>query len=213
VRAELHPSARTTGTIVVLSDGGVRAMLTDRGANAETAPEQVTDALLDAHDALHLTGHVLSGADRDDGWRDLLARAARHDVLTCVAPGSAGLLRQVGAERVLRVVEGADVLLAGLDEARLLTGATEPEAAARALARTHPLAVVTLGAGGSLLVRGDRLVHVPVAPATVVDVTGAGDAYAAGLLAALLAGADDADAGRRAAALAARAVERVGARP
>ena len=212
VTPHLKAVAGATGTIVVLSQGESRAMLTDRGANAATGPADVTDDLLAGTAVLHVTGHVFGGADRDDGWRDLFTRARDGGVTTSVAPGSAALLGELGRERFLRVVEGVDLLLTGAEEARLLTGEADPEAAALRLAAAHPLVVVTLGADGSLLVRGTALVRVPVVPATVVDVTGAGDAYAAGLLAALLEGASDADAGARAAALAAQAVARVGAR-
>lgn len=41
---------------------------------------------------------------------------------------------------------------------------------------------LTTGADGSLLASGDHRVHVPAAPARVVDTIGAGDAYMAGLL-------------------------------
>lgn len=211
--AHLKPSARATGTIVVVSQGETRAMLTDRGANEETSPADVTDALLSAHDLLHVTGHVFAGPERDDAWHKLFVRSALMGLTTSVAPGSAGHLRAMGAERFRRIVAGVDLLIAGLEEAQLLTGLPDAEAAARALADEHPLVVVTLGAAGSLLATADGCVRVPAAPASVVDVTGAGDAYAAGLLAALLAGATDEEAGERGAALVARAVAKVGARP
>ena len=50
-------------------------------------------------------------------------------------------------------------------------------------------------------------------PVRVVDSTGAGDAFAAGVLAALLDGADVPAALARGADLAARAIGQVGARP
>ena len=213
VTPHLKAVARSTGTIVVLSQGESRAMLTDRGANAETAPEDVGDDLLGGTAVLHVTGHVFGGDDRDLRWRDLFARARRAGVTTSVAPGSAALLDELGRERFLRIVEGVDLLVAGAEEARLLTGDADPETAAQRLGHDHALVVVTLGADGALLQRGDDLLRIPVVPADVVDVTGAGDAFAAGLLAALLAGATDAEAGARAASLAAQAVSRVGARP
>jgi sugar/nucleoside kinase (ribokinase family) len=209
----LKPSDRATGTIVVVSQGETRAMLTDRGANEETAPSDVTDALLAAHELLHVTGHVFAGPDRDEGWRDLFARAALAGLTTSVAPGSAGHLRTMGPGRFRRITAGVDLLIAGLEEAQLLTGRRNGEAAALELAAAHPLVVVTLGGEGSLLATGDGAVLVPSVPAEVVDVTGAGDAYAAGLLAALIAGATDAEAGAAAASVAAKAVTRVGARP
>jgi sugar/nucleoside kinase (ribokinase family) len=209
----LKASARATGTIVVVSQGETRAMLTDRGANEETAPEDVTAALLAAHEVLHVTGHVFAGPERDEAWRDLFARASAAGLTTSVAPGSAGHLRAMGAERFRRITAGVDLLVAGLEEAQLLTGRDDPEQAALALAASHPLVVVTLGGEGSLLATRDGAGRVPPAAADVVDVTGAGDAYAAGLLAALIGGAADAEAGAAAAALAAIAVTRVGARP
>lgn len=213
VESVLATSRRSTGTIVVLSQGTTRAMLTDRGANADTAPAAVTDALLAEHRALHVTGHVFTGTERDAEWRALLTRAHRAGLLVSVAPGSAGLLRDVGRDRFRAIAASADVLVAGLDEALLLTGEEDPRAAAAALARDHALVAVTLGAEGSLLARGDGLLHVAAAHAEPVDVTGAGDAYAAGLLAGLVGRRPDAECGQRAAALAARAVETVGARP
>jgi len=75
------------------------------------------------------------------------------------------------------------------------------------------------GLGGEMAVklgaRGARWgdVHVPAEPVEVVDTTGAGDAFAAGLLAARLAGADREAALRAGCAAAARAVAQVGARP
>lgn len=209
----LIPRHRPTGTIVVLSQGESRAMLTDRGANEDTDPADVRDDLLAGHALLHVTGHVFAGPDRDAGWRALFERATAAGLTTSVAPGSAGHLRVLGPDRFRRIVAGVDLLIAGLEEAQLLTGRTDPVAAARELAAAHPLAVVTLGSGGSLLATAGGVERVAAVAADVVDVTGAGDAYAAGLLGALLDGATDAEAGARAASLAALAVGRVGARP
>ncbi|TDB69940.1 PfkB family carbohydrate kinase, partial [Micromonospora sp. KC723] len=70
--------------------------------------------------------------------------------------------------------------------------------------------------GGAGAVWCDRSATVAVTPSrrvAVVDVTGAGDAFAAGLLAAWLAGAAPRAALTRAGDLGARAVSLVGARP
>jgi ribokinase len=73
----------------------------------------------------------------------------------------------------------------------------------------HGEMVVKLGARGARW--GD--VHVPAEPVDVVDTTGAGDAFAAGLLTARLSGAGKRDALEAGCAVAARAVAQVGARP
>ncbi len=213
VAALLAASARPTGTIVVVSTGERRTMLTDRGANEETGPEAVGTDLLDVHDTLHITGHAFTGADRDAGWAALLAAARRRGVRTCIAPGSAGLLAAFGADRFLRLAAAADVLVASGEEAAQLTGRADPAEAAEALGAGRRLAVVTLGRDGAVVVEADEVHRVAAVPADVVDVTGAGDAFAAGLLACLREGVPAPEAAARAAALAARAVGLVGARP
>ena len=213
VRAELTGVAAATGAIIVISDGSTRTMLTDRGANALTGPERISAALLAEHAHLHLTGHAFTGPDRDTGWRELLDAAQAAGLTRSVSPGSAALLEAYGAERFRRLVTGVEVLIPSLDEALLLTGAVDAESAARALAAEHEVVVITLGASGALAAAGDVLTAVEAIPATAIDVTGAGDAFAGGLLAAWLGGADAAEAMSRGAALAARAVGIVGARP
>ena len=71
--------------------------------------------------------------------------------------------------------------------------------------------VVKLGAGGATWTDGLRSVDVPAADAEVVDTTGAGDAFAAGFLAAWGEGPERALA--RGVELAGRAVARPGGRP
>ena len=115
---------------------------------------------------------------------------------------------------VLECVPGARLVRANASEATAMTGASDPDAAARQLlAFGAQLAVVTLGADGVLL-RGRDGLHARVAaPAVDVrSVVGAGDAFTGTLLAAL-GGGDEAVRDALPAALdaAARACERWGA--
>jgi sugar/nucleoside kinase (ribokinase family) len=64
-----------------------------------------------------------------------------------------------------------------------------------------------------VLRRGAEAIDVPAVRVDAVDPTGAGDAFAAGYLAALLRGEDDAACAAAAARAAAQAVSRPGARP
>ena len=89
-----------------------------------------------------------------------------------------------------------NILLPGIDEAELLTGASDPEIAARQLQKLGPsLVVLKLGAEGALAVTADELTRVPAhALERVIDPVGAGDAFAAGLLSGLLGGLATVDA-------------------
>ena len=91
------------------------------------------------------------------------------------------------------------MLLPNADEARLLTGCADVADAARALAARHEVVAISLGAEGALWASAGGLVHRPAHPTVVVDTTGAGDAFASGLLAAWLGdrSVDPADGPRR----------------
>jgi ribokinase len=200
-----------TGTIVSLVEpDGERSMLADRGANLHL---RAGDVPVPARH-LHLSGYTLL----DDGPRPAglaaLAAARAAGCTVSVDPASTGPLAAAGVDRWLADTAGATLLLPNADEARLLTGCDDAAEAARALAERYPFVAVSLGAGGALWATGTALVHRPALPAPVVDTTGAGDAFTAGLLAAWLADpAGDAaavlDAGL---ALAAEVVGRAGAR-
>jgi sugar/nucleoside kinase (ribokinase family) len=73
--------------------------------------------------------------------------------------------------------------------------------------------VVKEGAAGAYESTDGSVIRMPAHPATEVDAIGAGDAFAAGWIAAVRDGCAPERALRRATALAARAVARPGARP
>jgi sugar/nucleoside kinase (ribokinase family) len=127
-----------------------------------------------------------------------------------VDPSSSALL----SAEFLDHAAGAHLLLPNTSEAHALTGHSEPDRAARALAERFREVVVTLGAEGALWTDGDEVVRVEAEPvAAVEDSTGAGDAFAAGFLSARKAGMPTAEALTAGCKLAARAVTRAGARP
>jgi sugar/nucleoside kinase (ribokinase family) len=203
-----------TGTIVSLVEpSGERSMLADRGANLALRADDVPPLAPGGH--LHLSGYTLLDEAPRPAALAVLAAARAAGCTVSVDPASTGPLAAVGVRRWLADADGATLLLPNADEARLLTGCGDPADAARALAARFPLVAVSLGADGALWAAGTTLVHRPAHPATVVDTTGAGDAFTAGLLAAWLV---DRDGGDPAAALdaglasAADVVGRAGAR-
>lgn len=77
------------------------------------------------------------------------------------------------------------------EEALVCTGESDPaRAAARLVELGVAVACLTLGERGALLRRGAEVVHVPAEPVEVVDTTGAGDGFVAGLLSVLARAGD-----------------------
>ena len=111
--------------------------------------------LLGRHEVLHVTGHVSPAPTATPTGRPCSRAASIAGLTTSVAPGSAGHLLATGPDRFRRITAGVDLLIAGLEEAQLLTGQHDAEAAALELAERHPLVVVTMGPAGSLLATSD----------------------------------------------------------
>jgi ribokinase len=204
-----------TGTCIVLVDSsGERTMIPDPGANAALDPSglQPHDFTADRH--LHVSGYALLGGARPAALAALeLARAAGMTI--SIDAASEAPLRVAGAREFLDWI-GPDVLLfANSAEAEVLTGAADPDVAARELADQLGRAVVKAGDGGAFYADASiRQLHEPaIALTTLVDTTGAGDAFAAGFLAALGAGHEAARALNEANALAAVACQSLGGRP
>ena len=113
-------------------------------------------------------------------------------------------------ERVNALAALADWVLPGVDEGRVLCGSADARTiAAFYLQRGARIVVVKLGAEGAWWQGADGTSgHVAAHPVErVVDTVGAGDAFAAGFVSAMLAGLPVPDAVRRAAWMGARAVQ------
>lgn len=210
----VDPERPTAVVIAMVDPTGERSMLTNRGAGGHIGVDDWDASLLEGVGLLHLSGYTLFAEPGLHLARLALAEATGRGVAVSVDPASTGFLRTFGPERFVRETLAAHLVIPNLDEALLLTGETSAERAAGTLSRRYGAAAVKLGSHGALMARRGKLVaRVPGVAAEVVDSTGAGDAFAAGLLTALLRGADDEtalDAGRRAGA---EAVTAVGGRP
>jgi len=116
------------------------------------------------------------------------------------------------SQRVAGVIDRVACIFPDAGEAEALTGESDPEAgAANLIAQRAGGAVVTTGRDGVVVADGESVtIHPAIAPNSIVDVTGAGDALVAGYLAALALGGDDPVAwGLAAASLAVETIETV----
>jgi sugar/nucleoside kinase (ribokinase family) len=210
-----HPGART-GTVVVLASAEERTLITDPGAALLLDPADVVAAIKGAPDAvhLHLSGYPLLNEGSRAGGLAALAAARERGLTTSVDAASAAPLRREGAENFKDWVREIDLLLCNSDEADVLAGPGTPADQAAALTAVARNVVVKLGGDGAVWRGRDGMrrsvtgVRVPM-----VDPTGAGDAFAAGLLQAWCSGADPEVALEAGAALGSAAVGRIGGRP
>lgn len=215
VRPQLQPdSDAATGAIVVITEPDSRSFLTSRGANQNLDLSAVTEADLVGVDLLYVSGYSLFGSMQAAAFGALVARAHAAGCRVAVDPGSASFIVEFGVPRFLDLLSSVDVLLPNLEEGRVLSGEHRPDLIAEHLAQRFDEVVLTLGADGvQLALVGQPSQHVPAFAADALDPTGAGDAFAAGYLAARLAGRTPEVSAGIGARLGAIAVTLVGGRP
>ncbi len=211
VEPELWRAPTRTGVVVAMvAPDGQRAMLTDRGANALLDGAFVRSRVRDC-DHVHVSGYSVL----DDETRALataVLRDARASGLsTSVDVCSVAPLRRVGESVFRDAVAGADFAFANAEEALVLAGTSDERVALDVLAGLCGEVMITDGAEGARVARGDERWSARGRSVRVVDTTGAGDAATGAYLAARLDGLDVEVSLERAMDAGARAVEALGA--
>ncbi|WP_425145316.1 carbohydrate kinase family protein [Deinococcus sp.] len=208
-----------TGVILALIDArGQRAMLTGKGADWELLPAELPASVIAGARHLHLTAWSLFR----DPPRAAALQAARlahaAGVTLSLDPGSFQMIEQMGRSRFLSIIDAVpfDLIFPNADEARAMSGQETPQGALDWLTERYPgaLVVLKMDEHGALL-QGPQQprAHVPATQDTLLDATGAGDAFGGAFLAHYLHGGNALRAAECAAQVGGWVVSRFGARP
>ena len=209
-RAVARSVAPTPASVSLVNKRGERCLLHRPGASLEAfaEPLQFTPALLEGAAHYHLANMFALPNLRRHGARMLRrARAAGMSTSLDTAWDAHGRwLEDLGPALAF-----VDLLFVNETEARCLSGAEEPAAAAAFFRRFGVRDVaVKLGERGCAVFTADASIGVPAFDVPVVDTTGAGDCFAGAFLAAWLRGQPLAEAARFANAAAALTIQRLG---
>jgi 2-dehydro-3-deoxygluconokinase len=191
--ARIDP-ARPTGLILFEPRVGDISRVTYHragSAGSGLAPSDAEQAFGTPPRLLHVTGITCAlGSDPYQAVRTAVDRAAAAGTLVCLDVNHRHRLWSVAqAAAALRpLLPSIDLVIASDDELAVLTDATDPVRALRDAGVGE--VVVKHGADGATSHSDLGVVHRAARQVPVVDTVGAGDAFVAGLLSALLDGAD-----------------------
>jgi sugar/nucleoside kinase (ribokinase family) len=171
------PGSPTSATVVLVAPDGDRTFLHLTGANGRLQADELDHDRLFAGRALHIGGALVMERLDGEPLARILAKAKARGLVTSLDTVWDPSGRW---ERVLPALPHVDLAAPSLAEAQAITG---EEDATRAAERLHEYGatevVLKLGSDGCFVRGHGRIEPVPV---DAVDGTGAGDAFAAGLL-------------------------------
>ncbi len=182
---------RPTGlTVALLNEDRDRAFVTHLGHLDAFGVETVFARWAEVAESRYLLfcGYGNLPAMRPTGGLALLERARTEGVITVLDTGwDPDDWQSGGREEVWAMLRATDIFLPNLEEARALTGLEDAVEAARQLSAAGPDTVmIKLGPEGALGYRQGELIRVPATSTVVQDTVGAGDAFNAGVLYALI---------------------------
>lgn len=177
----------TSNTYIVNVRGEDRRYLHCVGANADFRFEDIDLATLEGARVLYVGGYmVMPGFGPQHLAR--LFQEAKARGLTTVLDVVIGAGRPAPLEQIGPALAYTDAFLPNDDEARILTGRTDPVDQVELLSRLNPdsMIVITMGRRGALARHGDQVLRAGAYRMDCLDESGAGDAFAAGFITGLL---------------------------
>ncbi len=196
---------RSSACFIAIDEHGERMIFSLGGVALYEKPDEIQPGWVADVQVLFIADAYAEVASAAMDYLDPNARVVFN-------PG--GLMTSAGEEYLQPFFRRADILIASRVEAEAMTRISEVEEAARELSRRGPSVVmVTLGSQGALILEQGKLAYVAAFPVqAVVDTTGAGDAFSAGVLTGYLEGLPWIEAARLGCAVASIKIGHLGAR-
>ena len=212
------PSAKsdtpTARSMIMVTPDAERSMNTFLGACVELTPDDVDPALISRSKVTYLEGYLWDPPLAKEAF--LKASRIAHDAgreISLSLSDSFCVNRYLSEFQAL-VKDHVDILFANEGEIKALWQTEDYDTAVRLTKEACDVACLTRSEKGSVIIAGDQVIEIAAFPVKqVVDVTGAGDLYAAGFLYGYTQGRDYADCGRIASMCAGEVISHMGARP
>jgi sugar/nucleoside kinase (ribokinase family) len=177
--AFLLSGSQDTGIATTLiSPDSQRTFGTYLGAAVELATADIRPEYFDDYDYFHIEGYLVQNHELIETAVKLASRAGLKVSIDLASYN----VVEANLEFLKKLVHDyVDIVFANEEESKAFTG-LEAEAALEEIAKMCEMAIVKVGAKGSLVKAGSDQVSVGAIKANPLDTTGAGDLYAAGFL-------------------------------
>lgn len=206
------PTARS---MIFVTPDGERSMNTFLGACVELKPEDIEEDKVAGAKITYFEGYLWDPPLAKDAIRLAAKIAHKHGRKMAMTLSDSFCVDRYRHEFLELMRSGSvDICFANEHELKALYQTSDFDAALEALRNDCEMAAVTLSEKGSIIIKGSQTVIIdPVSVDTVVDTTGAGDLYAAGVLFGMTQGFNLAKCGRLGSLAASIVISQIGPRP
>lgn len=211
----LFDGAPTARCMILITPDSERTMNTYLGACHHLTVDDIEEKTVAAARYTYLEGFLWDPPEAKLAFRKAAAIAHAHGRLASISLSDSFCVDRFRAEFLELMRSGTvDLVFANKEEAKALYETHDLDTAVACLRRDCKAAAVTLGGEGALAFEGDELVSAPALQVEeLVDMTGAGDQFAAGFLFARARGLSLADATRLGCLGGGECVGHIGPRP
>jgi adenosine kinase len=199
----------------MVTPDGERTMNTYLGAAQDLMPSDIDEAAVAAAAVTYLEGYLWDPPKAKEAFVKAAEIAHRNNRKVALTLSDSFCVGRYRGEFLDLIRKGTvDIVFANESELKSLYETADFDAAAKALRGDAKLAVVTRSEKGCVIITRDGVEAVQAMPiGSVVDVTGAGDLFAAGFLVGHSHGKDHRTSARLGALAAAEVIQHIGARP
>lgn len=202
----LKGKSSTGQALALVTPDSERTFAVHLGAAIEMVPEDLSLILFSGKDYLHIEGYLVQNHSLIETALKL-AKEAKLKVSLDLASYNVVEANREFLNRIVK--EYVDIVFANEEEAKAFTGKT-PEESVEIISNMVSVAVVKVGAKGSLIKSKEGYARIGVIKVNPIDTTGAGDLYASGFIYGLSKGLSFSQCGEIGAVLSGRVIEVMG---
>ncbi|MFC2162644.1 carbohydrate kinase family protein [Candidatus Altiarchaeota archaeon] len=208
----IKTKGKTGVCLSLVHGGGQRSMIVDRGVNDDIDAWKVADDAFDNAVWIYFSGYSLINEGLQERFLKMAEKAKGSGKKLVFNGGDHNIITK-NREAFLRMMEHVNVLVLNEEEAKALTETNEIDDTCTILDELVGTYIVTLGPKGSIGSEGKEQIESKACDVEkVMDTTGAGDAFTAGLIAGLMQGKDIRGACELGHETASKVITRMGAR-
>ena len=217
VKFDSHPAdsgPATARSFILVTPDGERTMNTYLGACVNLTTDDIDPSTVENARITYMEGYLWDRPEAKEAFKRAAAIARRARRMASITLSDSFCVERHRNSFLELIRNDIDIVFANETEIKSLYQTQNFDGALQAIRQDCPIAILTRSQAGCVVVRGEETHAVPAYPVNrVVDVTGAGDLFAAGFLFGFTRGMKLPQCAHLGALAAAEVISHIGARP